>query len=91
MRIDLRSLKAAGIRRARFSARVQQVTPQGNISLFRVYDPVGLTEHCWVKHEDWHGPKPRPGSFVEFCASIESYWKGEGEEDLCLTRVKVVE
>jgi hypothetical protein len=91
MRADLCSLKAAGIKRARFSARVQQVTPQGNISLFRVFGPVGFTQHCWVKEEDWHGPKPRPGAHVEFCASIESYWKGAGEEDLCLTRVEVVE
>lgn len=91
MRSDLRSLKAAGVTRARFSARVQQVTPQGHISLFSVFDPVGLTEHCWVKHEDWRSPMPRPGSYVEFTASIESYWKGEGEEDLCLTRVKVIE
>jgi hypothetical protein len=91
MRADLHSLKAAGVIRARFSARVQQVTPQGDISLFRVYGPVGVTQHCWVKEKDWCGPKPRPGSFVEFTASIESYWKGAGEEDLCLTRVAVVE
>jgi hypothetical protein len=91
MRADLHSLIAAGVTRARFSARVQQVTPQGNISLFQVCGPVGETNHCWVKEKEWCGTKPRPGSFVEFTASIESYWKGAGEEDICLTRVKVVE
>lgn len=90
MRADLLSLKAAGVTRARFSARVQQVTPQGNISLFQVCGPVGVTRHCWVKAEAWLGPKPRPGTHVEFIASIESYWKGAGEEDLCLTNVGVI-
>jgi hypothetical protein len=74
----------------RFSARVQQVSPRGEISLFRVYSPIGITHHCWVKKEDWHGPKPRPGAFVEFTASIESYWKGSGKEDLCLTKVEIL-
>lgn len=90
MRADLRFLQAAGLTRMRFSARVQKVDSRGFIALRNVYSPVGLTHHVWVKPEQWHGRQPRPGQRVEFTATIQSYWKGDGEEDLCLIGLELV-
>jgi len=90
LRRDLARLRAAGLKRARFSARVARVTQKGLIKLEDVFPPVGFEDHAWIRPENWRGRAPHAGEQVEFLASIEPYWKGSGVEDLELTRLEVL-
>jgi hypothetical protein len=90
MKRDLAKLRAAGLRRARFSARVANVTREGLIILEDVFLPVGFEDHAWIKPEHWQGRVPQAGDHVEFLASIEPYYKGSGVEDLALVRLEVL-
>jgi hypothetical protein len=90
MKRDLAKLRAAGLRRARFSARVASVTRKGLIILEDVFLPVGFEDHAWIRPEHWRGRVPQAGDHVEFLASIEPYYKGSGVEDLALVRLEVL-
>jgi len=90
MRRDLAKLRAAGLKRARFSARVAKITRKGLIILEDVYLPVGFEDHAWIQPKHWRGKTPQAGERVEFLASIEPYWKGSGVEDLELVRLEVL-
>ena len=90
MRRDLARLRAAGLKRARFSARVARVTQKGLIKLEDVFPPVGFEDHAWIRPENWQGRAPHAGEQVEFLASIEPYWKGSGVEDLELVCLEVL-
>jgi hypothetical protein len=90
MRRDLARLRAAGLKRARFSARVAKVTREGLIILEDVFSPVGFEDHAWIRPEQWRGRIPNAGDRVEFLASIEPYYKSSGVEDLALVRLEVL-
>jgi len=90
MRRDLAQLRAAGLKRARFSARVAKVTQKGLIILEDVFPPVGFEDHAWIRPEHWRGRAPEAGEQVEFLASIQPYYKGSGVEDLELVRLEVL-
>jgi len=90
MRRDLARLRAAGLKRARFSARIAKITQKGLIVLEDVFLPVGFEDHAWIRPEHWRGKTPQAGEQVEFLASIEPYWKGSGVEDIELTRLEVL-
>ena len=90
MRRDFARLRAAGLKRARFSARIAKVTQKGQIKLEDIFPPVGFEDHAWIRPEHWRGRAPHAGEQVEFLASIEPYWKGSGVEDLELVRLEVL-
>ena len=90
MRRDLARLRAAGLKRARFSARIAKVTRRGLIKLEDIFLPVGYEDHAWIQPKHWRGRAPQAGEQVEFLASIEPYWKGSGIEDLELVRLEVL-
>ena len=90
MRRDLVQLQAAGLKRARFSARVANVTQRGLVILENIFSPVGFVDHVWIKPEQWRGRIPHAGDQVEFLASIGTYYKGSGVEDLELVRLELL-
>jgi len=90
MRRDLARLRAAGLKRTRFSARIARITQKGLIVLEDIFPPVGFEDHAWVRPAHLRGRAPQAGEQVEFLASIEPYWKGSGVEDLELTRLEVL-
>lgn len=90
MRDDLAQLYEAGIRRGRFSGRLQQWTRDGLVVLDQVQSPIGEFEHVYVKEKFWVGPKAPPGLVVEFMGEIKPYTKGAGEPDYGLVDCVVV-
>lgn len=90
MRDDLAQLYEAGIRKGRFSGRLQQWTRSGMVALDQVQSPIGEFEHLWIKERYWTGPKAPPGMIVEFMGEITPYYKGAGEPDYGLINCTVV-
>ena len=90
MRRDLALMRAAGLTRARFSARFNKITDRGIVVLEDVFSPIGGPTHAYVRRGHWQGPLPRSGKQVEFLASIEPYWHDTGEQDLGLFDLKVL-
>jgi hypothetical protein len=90
MRQDLHDLRAAGVRRARFSARFAFRDHRGCIALEDVVSPTGTTDHVWIRPDDWRGRMPQPGDEVVFTASIRPYYKGAGEQDFGLFCLEVL-
>ena len=91
MKRNLQALRDAGIRLARFSARVDARGKTGAIGLRHVISPTGITGHAWVNADEWHGQIPQKWDEVEFTASIRTYYKGNGVEDVGLFDVWVME
>jgi hypothetical protein len=90
MKEDLQALYLSGVRRARFLARVQLYSRQGLIALDNIQSPTGITSHVWIRQNQWRGPIPLPGKWVEFTAEIRQYFKGNGIEDFGLFKAKVL-
>ena len=91
MRRDLALLRAAGLTRARFSARFNKITDRGIVVLEDVFSPIGGPNHAYVRPGHWRGPLPQSGKQVEFLASIQPYWHDNGEQDLGLFDLRVIE
>jgi hypothetical protein len=89
-RVDLAQLRAAGLVRCRFSARVDKITRRGLVILKDVYTPTGRIDHVWTKPEEWDGYLPKVGHQIEFLASIDPYLKGSAEQDLGLFQIRVM-
>lgn len=90
MKKDLEALRNAGVRRARFTARVDARNERGAIGLHGVRSPTGITHHTWISPGEWHGPLPRKWDTVEFTATIREYYKGNGILDIGLFDVRVL-
>lgn len=78
MRDDLAQLYEAGIRKGRFSGRLQIWSRRGQLALDQIQSPTGDIDHCWIKCSEWTGPKAPPGLMVEFMGEIRPYFKGNG-------------
>ena len=92
MRTELAALRGAGIRRARFSGRVEKLDrSKGHIVLSDVETPLGPIGHAWIRQGHWHALPPHQGYQVEFLANIASYLKADGSEDFGLFNVQVLE
>jgi hypothetical protein len=91
VRRDFAQLRAAGLKRARFLARVAKVTSRGIVKLEDVFSPIGFTDHAWIRAEHWRGRIPKSGEHIEFLASVEPYWHNSGEQDLGLFECRVIE
>ena len=90
MKKDLRNLRNAGVRRARFTAQVDARNERGAIGLHGVRSSTGYTRHVWISPGEWHGPLPQKWDFVDFTAKIDQYWKGNGILDYGLFDVRVL-
>lgn len=91
MRADLEALRAAGIRRTRFSARFSNISRRGLIRVYDVLSPTGSFDHAWIKSNEWKDIRPKKrGEPVEFLASIEPYFRDDGSQELGLFHCKEV-
>jgi hypothetical protein len=92
MRFDLQAMRRAGIKRCRFSAKIDLWDHRGFVALVDVVseNPVSITDHAWVKPQEWHGPAPRNGQYIDFEAEIRPYFKGNGIQDFGLFDVEVL-
>jgi hypothetical protein len=90
MRSALKTMLAAGMKKARFSGRFAYRNARGIIALEDVSCPIGTIDHIFVRRGHWHGPIPEPGQEVTFSAYISTYSRRSGEMDYGLFSVEVI-
>ncbi len=90
MRDHLQALAAAGIRRARFSARAAGISPRGHVILEDLASPVGDSQHCWVDPADTKELPPL-GRVASFIATIQPYERDDPSIDYALTNIRLLE
>ncbi len=93
MRADLARLYQAGVYRARFSGRVENMSiTRGHVALREVQTPIGpIPGHLWVQERQWGGSLPHPGDRIEILATISQYDRPNGSTEYSLNNVLVIE
>ena len=83
MREHLQALAAAGINKARFSAKAASISQRGFLLLEGVRSPIGDNEYCWVDPATCR-VLPPIGKITDFVAEIRPYTRDDGSSDFTL-------